>query len=598
MSENNKKLRGNSIARRLNAALTRRSFAKTLLIDLLVACLVMATWCFTVENSHGGFINVSDRKIVIEGCDVVYNTREMWYDIKDYAWEIRYGIDRPNIDWTLPFDGVYYTFQVRRDPEPASIDIDSVPEVYYETETYSNFGYYIVDGGETVPVPTIEEVPDDPFIYRTATEAAETVLTEPTEPTEPQVTEDTTRIADETSLPDDLPYRYYSLEPTYETVKADASVILTLTVGGMLLAMILQSLSAIIKSFAGGGLIKRYLRPIDDIALMAEHLSSESHVTTESAVINKQKPNNGKSDIEQYETKFDLSDVAELTDALDEIDDSRKRIDIQAPELSGLEAAVNNMLKRLEEGRRKQIRFVDDASHELRTPIAVIQGYANMLDRWGKDDPKIRDEAIEAIKNESEHIKTLLDQLLFLARGEMDRHVLELKPVSIDEILCEVVEESQMLDKRHTYEISLASGEALDDDILENDVLILADVAMIKQSVRILCDNAVKYTPEGGTISLKSSEKVSVDEKGKVNREVCIDVSDTGIGISAEELPRIFDRFYRGQNVRGDNTGGSGLGLSIARWIIEQHHGRIEAISSPGFGTKMTIILPEYEIKE
>lgn len=538
-----KKLRVNSIATRLNAALTRRSFAKTLLIDLVAACLVIATWCFTVENSYGYVYN---RKFVAENCDVLYNFYKTIDDVQVY-FDNSYNRERSDIDWTLPFNGIYYTFTAAEGYEDSAGTV-SEPVFVVDETTSATEGEYLI---------RVEE--NEPFL-------------------------------------DDEYSSVYS--PVYSEVKVDASVVLTLTAVCLIVAILLQTISAIVKSFAGGGLIKKYLRPLDDLAIMAEQLSTETHTATEEQVRASYFSEGVDNQNENSEPSLDASDVAELTDALDEIDDSRKRIEIQAEELGGLEAAINNMLKRLEEGRRKQIRFVDDASHELRTPIAVIQGYANMLDRWGKDDPKVRDEAIEAIKNESEHMKTLLDQLLFLARGEMDRHVLELKPISIDVILCEIIEESQMLDKSHKYEISLASGEALEDDDPDNDVLILADVAMIKQCVRILCDNAKKYTPENGTISIKSSEKVAVDDKGAVKREVCIDVTDTGIGISANELPRIFDRFYRGENARADNSSGSGLGLSIARWIIEQHHGRIEAISSPGIGTKMTIILPEYYIGE
>ena len=108
---------------------------------------------------------------------------------------------------------------------------------------------------------------------------------------------------------------------------------------------------------------------------------------------------------------------------------------------------------------------------------------------------------------------------------------------------------------------------------------------MIKQAVRILRDNAMKYTPAGGTISFRSYRR----EDGKI----CMEVRDTGIGIPKSELPRIFDRFYRGTNARADNTSGSGLGLSIAKWIAESHGGAIEALSGSGFGTKMTIVLEE-----
>lgn len=331
----------------------------------------------------------------------------------------------------------------------------------------------------------------------------------------------------------------------------DAAVILSALSTACAVLLILQFILFIIQHFTGRGLIKRYLRPIDDIALSAERLSSMQKAP-------------------------DKAEVASLAHAINAIDDSDKRVAVHDSELGGLEAAVNNMLKRLEESKRKQIRFVDDASHELRTPIAVIQGYVNMLDRWGKDDPKVMEESITAIKHESEHMKMLIDQLLFLARGDMERHVIHKMPLDTNELLEEVAEESCMIDKDHEY-------------LFETDGQphpIHADPAMIKQALRILTDNASKYTPVTGTIKFRTYEK---------DGHVCMEVSDTGIGIPNDELPRIFDRFYRGQNLRGDSNSGSGLGLSIAKWIVEEHAGTITAISSEGIGTKMTVSLARYD---
>lgn len=365
--------------------------------------------------------------------------------------------------------------------------------------------------------------------------------------------------------------------------EVSAAVILTLVCVIFIILFVLQFIEFIVGSVSGSGVIRKYLRPIDDIAMMAEQLSvQESSVArdTVSAEVKKDE------DSSHNDTDISTKELSSLSYAIDSIDDSCKRIEIHDTELSGIEAAVNNMLRRLEEGKRKQIRFVDDASHELRTPIAVIQGYVNMLDRWGKDDPAVREEAIAAIKNESEHMKVLIDQLLFLARGEMDRHVLDMKPLNSCSIMEEIYDESIMLEaelpeeKRHEFDAS----ELYADDSLKT-YMISADEAMIKQAVRILRDNAMKYTPAGGTISFRSYRR----EDGKICMEVC----DTGIGIPKSELPRIFDRFYRGTNARADNTSGSGLGLSIAKWIAESHGGAIEALSGSGFGTKMTIVLEE-----
>ncbi len=334
-----------------------------------------------------------------------------------------------------------------------------------------------------------------------------------------------------------------------ETIHHEDATDIVIAVG-LLTAVLLavQFIGFIAEHFTGRGLIKRYLRPIDEIALSAERISSQAEHST------------------------DVTQVASLEHAINKIDDSDKRVAVHDSELGGLEAAVNNMLKRLEDSKRKQIRFVDDASHELRTPIAVIQGYVNMLDRWGKDDPKVMEESIAAIKNESEHMKTLIDQLLFLARGDMDRHALHKMPLDANELMEEVAEESRMIDETHDYEF--------EPDVAPRTIH--ADPAMIKQALRILTDNASKYTPSGGTIKFRVYEK---------NGRIHMEVTDSGIGIPHDELPRIFDRFYRGQNLRGDSNSGSGLGLSIAKWIVEEHGGTISAMSREGIGTKMTVSL-------
>ena len=391
--------------------------------------------------------------------------------------------------------------------------------------------------------------------------------------------------ADETSDSDEITAELSEDGISTVTTKHEvsAAVILTLVCVIFIILFVLQLIEFIVGSVSGSGIIRKYLRPIDDIAMMANQLSvQESSVARDTVSAEVKKDEDSSHD----DTDISTKELSSLSYAIDSIDDSCKRIEIHDTELSGIEAAVNNMLRRLEEGKRKQIRFVDDASHELRTPIAVIQGYVNMLDRWGKDDPAVREEAIAAIKNESEHMKVLIDQLLFLARGEMDRHVLDMKPLNSCEIMEEIYDESIMLEaelpeeKRHEFDAS----ELYADDTLKT-FMISADEAMIKQAVRILRDNAMKYTPAGGTISFRSYRR----EDGKI----CMEVRDTGIGIPKSELPRIFDRFYRGTNARADNTSGSGLGLSIAKWIAESHGGAIEALSGSGFGTKMTIVLEE-----
>ena len=241
-------------------------------------------------------------------------------------------------------------------------------------------------------------------------------------------------------------------------------------------------------------------------------------------------------------------------------------------ELAGLETAVNKLMSRMRDSYRQQARFVSDASHELRTPIAVIRGYADMLDRWGKTDEKILEESIEAIKEESENMQHLVEQLLFLARGDSGRTPLNVSDFDLSEMMKEVWEESAMIDKAHDYRFES-----------EGEIPVRGDISLIKQAARILIENASKYTPEGGEIMLKSFVS---------DGHPAFSVQDSGIGISESDIPHIFERFYRADDSRSKQTGGSGLGLAIAKWIVERHGGRFEIISRKDIGTRITVILP------
>lgn len=162
-------------------------------------------------------------------------------------------------------------------------------------------------------------------------------------------------------------------------------------------------------------------------------------------------------------------------------------------DLQSIEVALNNLLARMQESKLQQARFVSDASHELRTPISVIQGYVNMLDRWGKEDEAVLNESIEALKNESDHMKDLIEQLLFLARGDSGRNTLKPVEVDLNDLVQEVYEESMMIDETHPYEFSACPG-----------CMVRGDVAMLKQSIRIFVQNAAKYSEGGDTIHLQS----------------------------------------------------------------------------------------------
>lgn len=245
-------------------------------------------------------------------------------------------------------------------------------------------------------------------------------------------------------------------------------------------------------------------------------------------------------------------------------------------ELLGLEKAINDLLARMQESYRDQSRFVSDASHELRTPIAVIQGYADMLSRWGKSDEKVLEEGICAIQSEAAHMKSLIEQLLFLARGDSGRNQLVVEQVDLALLIREVYEESGMIHGERDWQCQA-----------DESVMVTGDAGMLKQTIRILTDNAVKYTAPGDKITLRARHKEG---------NPCFEVQDNGIGIKEEDMNRIFDRFFRADPAR--SAGGTGLGLSIAKWIVERHGGYFDIFSREEFGTRIGVVLPQETGKE
>lgn len=271
------------------------------------------------------------------------------------------------------------------------------------------------------------------------------------------------------------------------------------------------------------------------------------------------------------EIDFDETKYQDLENAITnlKVEKNDAHIHMYNEELSSLEQAINGLIDRMRESYRMQTRFVSDASHELRTPIAVVQGYVNMLDRWGKNDESILEESIEAIKHEADHMQTLVEQLLFLARGDSNRQKMESEEIMLNDLLREVYEESLMIDEKHHYYFTEQGVGTM-----------IGDPAMIKQSARILVDNACKYTPEGEDITIRVGMK---------EQKPFYEIEDHGIGMRQENLEHIFDRFYRADDVRNSKTGGTGLGLSIAKWIVEQHNGYYQIISFDQVGTRFTV---------
>ena len=264
--------------------------------------------------------------------------------------------------------------------------------------------------------------------------------------------------------------------------------------------------------------------------------------------------------------------------------DLSKRLPVVRPkdEIGRLTATINELLGRLEaafarqeEALSRQRRFAADASHELRTPLTSIAGYARMLKDWGLEDPKTTREGVEAILEESERMGGLVEGLLALARGDAGAP-LQLASGDLSVVAGDAVNAARAAaDDKVTVEYTPA----------EEPVEAFFDRARIRQVASILLDNAVKYTPEGGSVA------VSVKREDGWAR---LEVSDTGIGIPEEELPLVFERFHRADPARtqGSAQSGVGLGLSIARQIARAHEGEVEARSEPGEGSTFVLRIP------
>ena len=273
-------------------------------------------------------------------------------------------------------------------------------------------------------------------------------------------------------------------------------------------------------------------------------------------------------------SQFMLKPIRTITEKIDEITDDNLSARIEQTdsqdELMELTNRINEMLDNLEQSFVRQQNFVADASHELKTPIAVIQGYSNMLKRWGKDDPKVLEEGIDAIARESDHMKKLVDQLLLLARlGNFTMNETEFNLV---EVVSEIASGYKMVDFTHNISFKKA----------EDNITVKTDKYLLTECVRAIVDNAIKYTPEGGRITVSC---------GLNGDHAEISVADTGIGIKPEDLPHVFERFYRCDKARGRESGSSGLGLSIAKSIVDNMHGEISVTSDVGLGTKFVIKL-------
>jgi heavy metal sensor kinase len=268
-----------------------------------------------------------------------------------------------------------------------------------------------------------------------------------------------------------------------------------------------------------------------------------------------------------------LATVTKVATQITKADDLSRRIPL-AGETSGevgqLILAFNDTLERLEQLFTTQRRFMADVSHELRTPLTVIKGNVGLMRRMGESD----EESMASIEMEVDRLSRLVGDLLLLAQAESGRLPLDMAPVELDTILLEVFQQMRVL-----------TGERLQLKLSEIDqIQLIGDRDRLKQVMLNLAGNAIQYTPAGGIVTL------SLRKNGEQAQLI---VSDSGPGIPAQDLPHIFERFYRGEKSRKRNPGtGFGLGLSIAYWIVRNHGGTIDVSSQEGKGTTFSVLLP------
>lgn len=273
-----------------------------------------------------------------------------------------------------------------------------------------------------------------------------------------------------------------------------------------------------------------------------------------------------------------LASATRVAMQISRADDLSRRIPLtgnESEEVAHMIMAFNQTLERLEGLFSSQRRFMTDVSHELRTPLTVIKGEVSLIRRFGQID----EEALVSVEGEVDRLTRLVGDLLLLAQAESGKLPLEIKPVELDTIMLEVFHQMKTL-----------AGDRLQLSIGEIDqVLVNGDRDRLKQVLVNLIGNSIQYTPPGGKVMLNLE---------KVNGQPRLTISDTGPGIPAQDIPHIFERFYRGERSRkrtpGTQSSGFGLGLSIAYWIIRNHGGSIDVNSREGAGTTFCIWLPPF----
>ncbi len=271
-----------------------------------------------------------------------------------------------------------------------------------------------------------------------------------------------------------------------------------------------------------------------------------------------------------------LKPVAVIARTAREIEekDLSQKIPVQSKdELGSLATTLNQMLDRLKRAFDRERQFTADASHELRTPMAIIQGEATLALNKERSNEEYK-KSLELISQKASHVSSVINKLLVLARADAGKERLNLSDVNLKELLNELALDVGLLCEEKEIRFQFDSQE---------DLIIKGDEIKLRELFLNLADNAIQYTPRGGSIT------ISLVKRGS---HACVSVKDTGIGISEEHLPHIFERFYRVDKAVSRNAGGAGLGLAICKQIAELHGGQIEVESKVGVGSNFSILLP------
>jgi heavy metal sensor kinase len=252
------------------------------------------------------------------------------------------------------------------------------------------------------------------------------------------------------------------------------------------------------------------------------------------------------------------------------------RLDVPntADELQRLSETLNRMLARLNSSVQRMSQFTADASHELRAPVSLIRTTAELAVNGGRMNEEYHEDMVQILA-EAERTSRLIESLLLLARADAGEDGLQRELTDLSVSLREAMEQGSKL----AIERRVKLRATLDP----TPIVVDGDAESLRRLFLILIDNSVKYNSEGGCVEITL---------GTSNGQAACSISDSGIGISKEDLEHIFDRFWRADKVRSRGMGGAGLGLSIARWIVDRHAGTIDVTSQPGKGSTFTVRLP------